>query len=277
MSKEVTITKKSFNQVITKVGDPNALTFKTIDSKALVEINEWMPEVNRAVNAFNKQNSQTTLSLMTLSMLESGTYRVLRQILAQVENKRAALKEAIYNIEKKKIEYKDYLNRKDDLTDLDELEMAKTASDIVDSQGHIEAALKEIYALKQRYEEICKNKNVPENWDESHFEDEEVEHHIKCIFRNMVRDRMQGSHNMGSMEYSEQFGIHPVLAYACVDQYLDTIRTQIKQTGQGPDITSLHRFYDDMFVLFKDEYKKAAARLGLDNIQFADSLFKENV
>jgi hypothetical protein len=211
-------------------------------------------------------------------MIDSGTYRVLRQILAQVENKRGALKEAIYNIEKKKIEYKDYLNRKDDLTDLDELEMAKTASDIVDSQGHIEAALKEIYALKQRYEEICKNKNVPANWDETDFEeseDGEIKHHIISIFRNMIRDRMCGAANHGSAEYAEQFGINPITAYAIVDDYLKQVH-QAMGNGKLPGIESHYEFYDKMYEIFKNEYKKAAARIGLDHITHAESMFKNH-
>jgi len=275
MSKELTtISEKRFNPIITRAGDVNALSFKTIDDKALAEINEWMPVVNSKVNAFNKQNSQTTLSLMTLNMIDSGPYRVLRQILAQVEKKRGALKENLYNIEKKKIQYAEY-NERDDLTPLEDLEMRKIACDIIDSKSHIEQALKELGSLKRRYEEICKNKGIPEDWDEQDFEDEEIEHHIKSIFRNAIRDKMQGGCNMGTQEYMEQFGLNPIVAYACVDSYLAETRKIINDTGQGPDINSLYQFYDNMFNLFKNEYKKAAARIGLDNITQADFLFKD--
>ena len=272
----VKLSEKRFNPIITRAGDPGALTFKTIDDKALAEINDWMPEVNRATNAFNKQNSQTTMSLMTLSMIDAGPYRVLRQILAQVQKKRSALKENLYNLEKKKIEYKEY-QKKEDLTELEELEMKKIACDIIDAQGPIEGALKELGALKRRYEEICKNKAIRENWDESDFEEAEIEHHIKAMFRNAIRDKMQGGCNMGTMEYMEQFGINPVTAYALVDNYLHNIRKMISEKGMGPDITAHYNFLDEMYRLFKDSYKKAAERLGLDNIQFADFLMKENV
>ena len=277
MSKELTtISEKRFNNIITRAGDPNSLEFKTIDDKALAEINEWMPEVNRATNSFNKQNSQTTLSLMTLNMIDSAPYRVLRQILAQVEKKRGALKENLYNIEKKKLQYLEF-ESKDDLPPLDDLEMRKIACDIIDSQSHIEQALKELGSLKRRYEEICKNKNIPETWDEQDFENQEIEHHIKSIFRNAIRDKMQGGCNMGTMEYFEQYGISPIVGYACVDNYLAETRKIINDTGQGPDINSLYQFYDNMYNLFKNEYKKAAARIGLDNITQADFLFKDNV
>ena len=99
-SKDIVEPTGRFYPIITKAGDTKALAFKTIDETSLQVISDWMPEVNRAVTAFGKQNSQTAASLMTLSMIDAGPYRTLRQILAQVEKKRGALKENIYNLEK---------------------------------------------------------------------------------------------------------------------------------------------------------------------------------
>jgi hypothetical protein len=277
MENELAISEKRFNKIITRAGDPYALTFKTIDSKALTEINEWMPEVNRASNAFNKQNSQTTMSLMTMNMIDAGPYRVLRQILAQVQKKRSALKENLYNLEKKKIEYKE-LQAKETLTELEELEMNKIACDIIDAQGPIEGALKELYALKQRYQEICKNKNIDPNWDERDFEeneDGEIKHHITSIFRNMIRDKMCGTANHGSAEYAEQFGVNPITAYMLVDNYLNQVKQAVSD-GKLVGIESHYEFYDKMYAIFKDSYKKAAARIGLDHITHAESLFKNH-
>jgi hypothetical protein len=48
------ITISNYNGILTKAGDINALTFRTLDDKQLTEINSWMPEVNRAVACFNK-------------------------------------------------------------------------------------------------------------------------------------------------------------------------------------------------------------------------------
>lgn len=276
---EITTTKQ-FNDIITKAGDVNALTFRAIDEKALTEINDWMPEVNRAVSCFSKQNSQTTTSLMSLNMVDSGPYRVLRQILAQAEKKRAAIKENVYRLEKKKLMYEEYQEKMKDAEGVEykklELKANKAQCDVVDAQPHIEASIKELGALKRRYEEVMKNNDIPEDWDEQDFEDAEIEHHIKSMFRNAIRDRMQGTHNMGTMEYMEQYGINPITAYAMVDEYIKTIYKKIKETGQGADIKAHYMFYDEMYNIFKDEYKKAAARLGLDNITQADFLMKEN-
>lgn len=278
--KKLVVQTRYFNDIITKAGDVKSLTFKTIDDKSLTEINNWMPEVNRAVACFNKQNSQTTSSLMTLNMIDSTPYRVLRQILAQAEKKRSAINNQVYRLERKKLNHEQLCLDIIDAADIKkrklELKRNKIECDVIDSQGHIEGALKELGALKRRYEEICKNKDIPIDWDEQDFEDEEIEHHIKSIFRNAIRDRMQGSHNMGTMEYMEQFGINPITGYALVDKYIQEIKNTIDNEGKGADITSHYLFYDNMFNIFKDSYKKAAERIGLDNITHADFLMKES-
>ena len=278
---ELVLKDTKFNDIITKAGDINSLTFHTIDEKSLTEINSWMPEVNRAVSCFNKQNSQTTSSLMQLTMLESGPYRILRQILAQAEKKRMALKEVVYKLELKKIKYKklsrDQVETTDNLeAETIEIKKNKIGCDIIDSQGHIEGALKELGGLKRRYEEICKNNDIPENWDEQDFENAEVEHHIKSMFRNAIRDKMQGHCNMGTMEYMEQFGINPITAYALVDNYINTVKQLIEKEGIGPDINAHYSFLDSMYNTFKEAYKKALKRIGLDSILAADFLMKEN-
>lgn len=281
---DLTLTSSKFNNIITRAGDVNALTFKTIDEKALVEINEWMPEVNRAVTCFNKQNSQTTASLMQLNMIDSGPYRVLRQILAQAEKKRMALNETVYKLELKKLEYAELTNKQEEACiNIEqkrfELKQSKIGCDIIDAQGHIEAALKELGALKRRYEEVCKNNNIPEKWDEEDFEEAEIEHHIKSMFRNAIRDKMQGSCNMGTMEYFSQFGINSVVAYQLVDTYLNSIKEMVNNglvEGRLPTIETEYIFYDRMYELFKDEYKRSMKRIGLDSITQADFLMKEN-
>ena len=274
------VTTKQFNAIITKAGDINSLAFRTIDSKALTEITDWMPEVNRAVSCFSKQNSQTTSSLMSLNMVDSGPYRILRQIIAQAEKKRSALNEVVYKTEMKKLRYEELNEERGYSKGVEyrriDLKANKIRCDVIDNQTHIEAAIKELGALKRRYEEICKNNNISENWDEVDFEAAEIEHHIKSMFRNAIRDRLQGSHNMGTMEYFEQFGINPITAYALVDKYISDTRNLIIEEDKGADITAHYIFYDKMYELFKDEYKKAASRLGLDNITHADFLMKEN-
>lgn len=277
MTKDLVNVSETFDSIITKAGDIDALTFKTIDEKAMIEIESWMPIVNQKVSAFQKRNSQTTSSLMSLNMVDAAPYRVLRQILAQVEKKRAALKEVMYKVTKKKIMYKELQYKESDtyLTDLERLRMDKMKCDIIDSQGHIESALKELGSLKRRYEEICKNNNIPEDWNEVDFEEQEIEHHIKSMFRNGLRDRLQGTHNMGTMEYFSQFGINSITAYTLIDDYIRQMKESISN-GIFPGVETEYEFLDKMYEMFKNEYKKAAARIGLDSITQVDFLMKDS-
>ena len=280
MTKEL-IEYKNISAIITKKNGE----FKVMTEEKLNQIVEFMPEMDRAATVFGKQNSQTTSSLMTLSMLESGPYRVLRQILAQIERKRSALKENMYKREKSKLERERFLKELDEITTADlpdgikergiKLEIIKIEYDLVDATNYIEGALKELGAYMERYKEVCKNNNIPEQWDEEDFESSEVEHHIKTMFRSAIRDRMQGAPNMGTMEYMEQFGINPIVGYRLVDDYIANIRNSIGK-DTAPDIGAHYTFFDNMYKLFKDEYKKAAARIGLDSITQADFLMKEN-
>ena len=96
------------------------------------------------------------------------------------------------------------------------------------------------------------------------------------MFRNAIRDRMQGSHNMGTMEYMEQFGINPIVAYALVDQYIGQTKAFMSKNNMAPDINAHYEFFDKMHIMFGEEYKKAMKRIGLDSISYADWLMKEN-
>jgi len=111
MSKDL-IKYKDINPIITKTSGE----FKVMTTEKLNQIAEFMPEIDRATTVFGKQNSQTTASLMTLSMLESGPYRVLRQILAQIEKKRGALKENMYKREKSKLKREGFIQKLEGLT-----------------------------------------------------------------------------------------------------------------------------------------------------------------
>lgn len=303
ITKEITDLKGRFSSIITKAADNNAISFRTINEKSLAKINEFMPEVNRAVTICGRSDSQTSASLMTLNMISAGPYRVLRQILAQIEKKRSALKENIYNMEEKKLEYRMLEEQMANLNgeillengdkamtaaiskpsekELDirreqtQLKMDKIASDIVDVIVPIEQAIKNIGSYVERYEEVRKNNNIPDNWDEVDFEEAEIEHHIKSMFRNAIKDRMAGQFNQGTMEYFEQYGIEPVLAYRLVDNFISKIRNGMENKG-APSIEIRYAFYDEMYETFKDEYKKAMKRIGLDSITQADWLMKEN-
>ena len=249
------------------------------ESTELAEkIEEFLPEATRANRAFGKSNSQTSSSLMSLNMIDGGPYRVLRQILAQIEQKRLALKDAGYRharaklrIKKASLRIKEIAlsERPDLVVEREELylKITKLESDLEDSRVYIDAAVKELGAFMERYHQVREAHGIRENWDEKDFEEAEIRHHITCMFRLGLRDRLGGSVNMGTMEYFEQFGIEPMLAYHKCDELLGKVRDCMR-SGAGVTIQKRYQFYDDMYELFKDEYKRAMLHIGLGQLTY---------
>lgn len=244
------------------------------DVNKLQKVFEFMPEIKRGVCNVGKFDSQTTTSLMTLNMIDAGPYRVLKQILSQIDAKMSALRENVYKILKLQIRLTE-LESISDKSKLEVLEISEIISNIDHSKPYINSAVREIGALQDRYKEVVNNHNIPENWTEEDFEEAEIEHHIKCIFRNAIRDRMAGCCNMGTMEYMEQYGIEPVYAYTLVDNFLIALRQGLSENLEPPSIEIRYQFYDDMYNRFKNEYKKAIKRIGINSIHYPDWLIKE--
>ena len=67
-----------------------------------------------------------------------------------------------------------------------------------------------------------------------------------------------------------------ITGYAFVDDYIRQVKQAMQNNNTVMGIESEYEFFDKMYEMFKNEYKKAATRLGLDNIQFADFLMKES-
>ena len=180
-----------FSRVETALQNP----MKVIDDKKLAKIGERMKEINEKMYNFGRQDSQTTRKLMTLQMLNTAdsTYRLLRQILAQIETTRMAitenytkLKESYLKLKRLKIE----LDNEHDEFKRSELktQMQATITSISDIFVYVEGALKEIGFLQDCYDQVKKNKNIRDDWDEVDFEKEEIKAHIRNAFRHGVRD-----------------------------------------------------------------------------------------
>lgn len=239
-----------------------------------VKVTQRLPALLSKCKAFGKKNSQVSSSLMSLNMVDSGPYRVLRQILAQITKKNEALKEAAFRHEKKLLRLEEidvelgYATSSVESKRL-KLRKKKIQSDIADSKMYIDAAIKELGAYQDRYYQILETKGIPEDWTEDDFERAEIKHHIVQMFKNAIRDRMNGGVNYGTMEYMEQFGIEPVVAYRLVDAFLVKIHGCINETD-APSIESRYEFYDEVYEVFKEEYKKALDRIGLKQMIFED-------
>lgn len=279
----------SFFKISTRASSSgDVIKFNTITDDKLKKISDKMLDIDRATRSFGKSNTQTTSKLMSLTMLSpAGTpYQQIKQILAQIERKRGAIKELHiklrrYKVELQKLENRlanteDVLDKEDIIIDIEEI-----ISNIADSMLYLESSLKEIGQYQNTYDEIVKNNNIPENWDEVDMEKAEIEHHIKSAFRLGLRDLINhNSLGMGSLEYFEQYGINPLSANKLIRQYLNDQNNSINK-GALPSYDDHMNFLDDMYKLHKDCYKDAMKRMGITNLLNEEFLYleknKENI
>ena len=260
-----------FNLIISRIGND----LPTLSEKALVKIQERMPEINRATKSFGRQNSPVESKLMSLAIISHSPYKRLKQCLSQIERKRSALKESYFKAAKDdnqlarlehKLEYEDL----DEFDKRDvEIEIAELRTGMADSKIYVEGALKSIGDFQDAYEQIRESNDIPEKWDEKDFIEAEYENHIKTAFTQGVRDiQMNGRINVGNCEYFEQYGINPLIAGGEIRQYINSL-------DEHSGIEALYKFLDDMYNKYKDCPKKAMKHIGLDEIYNKDFIYLE--
>ena len=243
-----------------------------IDSKKLAKISERMVEIDRANLTAGKQNTQTTSSLMTLTMLCDAPYRRLRQVLAQIEKTRTAIEENVFTMRKRKVELRRLRESNDEL---DIIEADQIEHGMLRGKIYLEGALKELAMFQETYDEIKRTHNIPDNWDEVNMEQEEISNHIRMAFRNGVRNVMTGgSLGNGTLEYLEQFGIHPITAHKMITSYMESTQ-QLIDEGRAPTVEHLYDFLDTCAETFKDAHKAVMKRIGIEELIKDEYLYQE--
>ena len=92
------LAKKEETKIVKQETIGFSIQSNNINEKAVEKVTEYLPELNDKTKAFGSSNSQTTITMMTLTMLGGqSTYRMLRQILAEVEKRKGALSESQVN------------------------------------------------------------------------------------------------------------------------------------------------------------------------------------
>mgnify|MGYP003657154443 FL=1 len=280
MSKSDTLVKKNNSTLvdpeqiqhsaITEIlNQPGGLT--TITDEKLATIQRNMPEIIRATQAVDRKNTQTTSTLMSLTMLNDSPYRRLRQVLAQISRKRGAVEDSYFRLKEDKIKAKQLRERGDELS---EAKAERIEYGIQQSTRGIEQALKEIGFFQEIYNEIMASHNIPKNWDEEDSEKEEIDAHLKMAFRHAIRDVMaHGRLGMGTLEYMEQYGVHPQTAFRLVSQYINDNDESIG-TGKAPTVDNLYNFLDSMCEQFREAHLAVIRRIGVKGIIKNDWLYK---
>ena len=247
------------------------LATMTPDKVALIA--ERMVEIDRANKTTGRSDTQTTNQLMTLTMMASSPYRRLRQCLAQIEDRRIAIEHNYFKLRKTEIRVKKWLEKGDELSllNVQEAEFSRERSKI-----YIDGALKELAVFQEAYDEIRRNHNIPEDWDELDAERDEIKHHIRQVFRQGHRDMvLTGSITQGNAEYFEQFGIHLQVAKKCIQEYIRAVDDAI-ENEQAPNVNHLYRFLDRMVDTFLNAHQDVLSDIGLDKLLRGEFLYRED-
>jgi len=243
-----------------------------MSQKSIQKIFDRLPELVRAKKSIGRQNSQTTSTLQTLNIISDGPFRQMKQCLAQIGHKRDALTEAYFKIEKKKLAIKEWEEVKSEMSNV----LADEArSQIAAISESAEQALKEMGMFQDLYDKIKQKFNIPDDWDESDYEEAEVSNHLHIAFRQAIQDVITGgSVSKGICEYLEQYGVNPVTGNFLVIQWVTKINKEC-ENGKLPSVTEMHKFLDDMAESFKAEHLHCLSRMGIEKIVSADYIYRE--
>ena len=231
-----------------------------INKEAIAKVNKVLPELVEKTKAFGSGNSQTTLAMMSLTMLGGQSpYRMLRQILAEVEQRKGAVAES--QIQHQKI--MDNINMLEKVKSPSKIEQARLRHLRVrlhQLENKINGGFTDLATLCDAYNNI-KEKNGIVDWDEQAFEKEEKKHHVRrcfeLIYRNLlVKSRVSES----SVEYTTQFGVHPQVAIQEVSGYLSYTEDRISK-GEILHSNDLEDFLDQMAEKYIDHPDATSERL----------------
>ena len=261
------IVKKNTNTEL-KATDP--ITFgitpvskSKINPQAVALVNEFLPELDEKTKFFDRNNSQSTLSMMSLTMLNGHSpLRMLRQVLAETEKRKMALAEAQVSHAQalKKI---DKLQEKVFLEPDNKIAQAKLRAAFVgieSMESKINGSFKDIATLITAYNNMKENFGV-EDWTEEEFEDSEKKHHVRRGFELMYRNLLDGGRaSTSTIEYMQQYGVHPQVGFVEVQGYIAIVNELISKQ-QIPHSNHLEEFLDAMADKYYKEADKTTERI----------------
>jgi len=239
------------------------ITKDVINKNAVAKVNEFLPELDSKTKYFDRNNSQSTLSMMSITMLNGQSpMRMMRQIMAEVEKRKMALAEAQVNHAKQLEEIKELQTKLQDDPDNNLLnaKLRQVMVGITMHESKINGSFKDIAVLIDSYNAIKENNGI-EDWDEEQFEREEKRHHVRRGFELMYRNLMDGGRaSTATIEYMQQYGVHPQVGLAEVQSYMNSV-TDRMNNGMMPHANDLEDFLDAIADKYWTNANKTSERI----------------
>lgn len=173
-------------------------------------------------NIWNHSHSQWDWKHINLSY--HSPYKNMRQIAAEINNKKNALNDAKWRQVKNEVKIRKIEEKleKGDLNYWKEVDLkiklTQFKEGMAEGMLYIEGAMKDILALNELYEQL---KAKVSDFSEADYEKEESKNHLKRSIVQCIRDvRQGGSITKGEQEYLEQIGVNPGKMQLLIRQYL---------------------------------------------------------
>ena len=170
------LTHKSANQKVNNEKHELQLSANVLDSllptdgsiskEGLQKICNRLPELERGKKAVGRKNSQTTSTLMTMTMIADSPYRQMKQCLSQIDSKRNGLIESYFNTQKTKVKIAKW---EESDNELDKVKAEEAKVQIEQAKVYCENAMKEIGMYQDIYDEIRESHGIPVDWDEEDY------------------------------------------------------------------------------------------------------------
>ena len=261
MSEEIATAKEEQQTTSLIINDQVTFNMPTvtkdvINPVAVAKVNAGLPEMDAKTRQFDRNNSQTTLSMMSITMLNGHSpMRMMRQTMAETEKRKMALAEAQVSHAKarKQIDKLHDMLEKDPDDEVLQARLRLALVSITSLESKINGSFKDIATLIDTYEAI-KEKNGIDDWDEESYEREEKRNHVRRSFELMYRNLMDGGRaSTSTIEYMQQYGVHPQVGHAEVSGYIASVNQRIAN-HQLLHSNDLEEFLDKM----ADKYYKNA-------------------
>lgn len=240
-----------------------------INPQAVAIVNEFLPELDEKTKYFDRNNSQSTLSMMSLTMLNGHSpHRMLRQVLAETEKRKMALAQSqvahAKALEKiQKLQDKLFLDPDNPVLNA---KLRESFVSIEMMESKINGSFKDIATLITAYNNLKETHGI-DDWSEEEFEQSEKKHHVRRGFELMYRNLMDGGRaSTATIEYMQQYGVHPQVGLVEVNAYIQGVNQLIKNQ-QIPHSNHLEEFLDAMAEKYYKEADKTTQRIfGKDDI-----------
>ena len=271
------LAKKEETKIVKQETIGFSIQSNNINEAAVEKVSQYLPELDSKTKAFGSQNTQTTITMMTLTMLGGQSpFRMLRQILAEVEKRKGALSESQVGHAKlvREIKKLERLTAEDDDPVL-AAKYRKACVSITTLENKINGSFKDIATLIDAYNNIKETQGVSDEWDEEAFENEEKKHHVRRCFEMMYRNLLDGGRvQTSTIEYMQQFGVHPQICQKEVAGYIAYTGDRI-EAGEVLHTNDLEDFLDEMGNKYWEGADKTSERLfGKKDFTNKDFMYK---